>query len=54
MGFNPERRSAGRKGKAGLGLLGMRERAAYVGGTLQVTSVPRAGTEIVARIPLSL
>jgi len=40
------------KGKGGLGLLGMRERATYVGGTLKVSSVRRAGTEIEVRIPL--
>jgi len=41
-----------RKGNGGLGLLGMRERATYVGGALRVKSVRRAGTEIEVRIPL--
>jgi signal transduction histidine kinase len=41
-----------RKGKSGLGLLGMRERASYVGGTLKIKSVRRAGTEIEVLIPL--
>ena len=41
-----------RKGKGGLGLLGMRERATYVGGALKIKSVRRAGTEIEALIPL--
>jgi len=52
IGFNPEHLPAGRKGKGGLGLLGMRERAAYVDGALKVKSVRRAGTEIEVRIPL--
>jgi two-component system NarL family sensor kinase len=43
---------ARQKGKGGLGLLGMRERATYVGGTLKIKSVRRAGTEIEVRIPL--
>jgi two-component system NarL family sensor kinase len=43
---------ARRKGKGGLGLLGMRERATYVGGTLKIKSVRRAGTEIEVLIPL--
>ncbi|HWZ94275.1 MAG TPA: ATP-binding protein [Opitutaceae bacterium] len=43
---------ARRKGKGGLGLLGMRERASYVGGTLKIKSVRRGGTEIEVLIPL--
>jgi two-component system NarL family sensor kinase len=53
VGFNSERQPAKRKGHSGLGLLGMRERAAYVGGTLTVKSARRAGTEIEVKIPLS-
>jgi signal transduction histidine kinase len=52
IGFDPEHYPARRKGKGGLGLLGMRERAAYVGGVLKIKSVRRAGTEIEVRIPL--
>ncbi len=53
VGFDPSRRPAGRKGKKDdLGLLGMRERATYVGGSLKIKSVRRAGTEISVRIPL--
>ena len=52
IGFDPAHQPARRKGKGGLGLLGMRERATYVGGTLTVKSVRRAGTEIEIRIPL--
>jgi PAS domain S-box-containing protein len=52
VGFDTRHRPAGRKAKGGLGLLGMRERAAYVDGVLTVKSGHRAGTEIEARIPL--
>lgn len=36
----------------GAGLIGLRERAASVGGTLEVKSLRGAGTEVAARIPL--
>jgi len=49
IGFDHPARA---KGKGGLGLLGMRERATYVGGILKIKSVRRAGTEIEVRIPL--
>ena len=52
IGFNSDRNADGRKGKGGLGLLGMRERATYVGGVLTVKSVRRAGTEIDVLIPI--
>ncbi|MBN2560390.1 MAG: histidine kinase, partial [Phycisphaerae bacterium] len=35
-----------------LGLLGMRERAEMVGGTLDIESTPGKGTTVQARIPL--
>ena len=38
-------------GTGHLGLLGLRERLALVGGTLEVESSPRAGTTVYARIP---
>lgn len=52
IGFNPEHRPTRRKGKGGFGLLGMRERAAYVGGALKVKSTARTGTEIEIHIPV--
>jgi signal transduction histidine kinase len=52
IGFDPAQHPARRKGQGGLGLLGMRERATYVGGTLTIKSVRRVGTEIEIRIPL--
>ncbi|MDQ3121239.1 MAG: GAF domain-containing protein [Actinomycetota bacterium] len=41
-----------RDGGEGLGLLGMGERLALLGGKLQVESTPGAGTAIVAEVPL--
>jgi PAS domain S-box-containing protein len=52
IGFNPEHHAARRKGKGGLGLLSMRERATYVGGAFKIKSVRGAGTEIEVLIPL--
>jgi two-component system NarL family sensor kinase len=54
IGFSlsPSRNRAHRKGKSGVGLLSMRERATYVGGVLKITSARRSGTEIAVRIPL--
>ncbi len=37
----------------GLGLLGMQERAKLLGGTVEITSAPEAGTTILASIPAS-
>ena len=52
IGFDPEHHAARRKGKGGLGLLSMRERATYVGGAFKIISVRGAGTKIEVRIPL--
>jgi signal transduction histidine kinase len=52
VGFDPGNLSLPRKGRGGLGLLGMRERASYVGGTLEIVSARRKGTEIEVNIPL--
>ena len=52
IGFDPNHHPARRKGKGGLGLLGMRERATYVGGTLIVKSALGKGTTIQTQIPL--
>lgn len=40
-------------GSGGLGLLGMQERAAYVGGELAIRSEPGAGTCVTAEIPFA-
>ena len=44
---------AHRRPNGRLGLLSMRERAAFVGGTLAVKSTRRAGTEVEVRIPMA-
>ncbi len=49
VGFDPEEEP---KEKPTLGLHGMRERAQLVGGTVQILSVPGAGTTVLARLPL--
>ena len=38
----------------GIGLIGMRERAALIGGSLEIESAPDKGTTIYARVPASL
>jgi signal transduction histidine kinase len=39
------------RGDRGLGLIGMRERAEALGGTLEIRSTPGEGTEVCARVP---
>jgi len=52
VGFNPDHPPARSTVNRRLGLLGMRERATYVGGVLLVKSRRPAGTRINIRIPL--
>jgi two-component system, NarL family, sensor kinase len=53
IGFDPNANYPDKQnGKGGLGLLSMRERAAYVNGTLKVTSAHRCGSEIIVDIPV--
>jgi signal transduction histidine kinase len=42
-----------RQGDGQWGLVGMRERVAMVGGTLEIESTPNKGTTIFVRVPLS-
>jgi signal transduction histidine kinase len=51
ISFDPEQPPAKRKKAGQLGVLGMRERAAYMGGTLSVKSAPGQGTTITVQIP---
>ena len=53
IGFDSAPHPAGRNGRSGLGLLSMRERAAYVGCSYEVKSVLRAGTQTRVRVPLA-
>jgi signal transduction histidine kinase len=54
IGFEPELQAdrAGAPGRRHLGLQGMRERTALLGGSVLVESRPGAGTRITARLPL--
>jgi len=49
-GFDPSAVTTHREG--GMGLLGMRERAELLGGTLTIQSTPGAGTRLEAAIPV--
>ena len=51
IGFDAKHHAARRKGQRVLGLVGMRERAAFVGGTFSVKSGAHAGTNVAVRIP---
>jgi signal transduction histidine kinase len=51
-GFDPQATLASDPSARSFGLLGMRERATAVGGTLTITSRPGAGTTITASLPL--
>jgi signal transduction histidine kinase len=47
-GFDPE----SIKTKAGIGLIGIRERLLLIGGEVSIESQPSRGTQVVARVPL--
>ena len=51
IGFEPTEIEPERESGKGLGLVGMRERAAIVGGALEIESAPGKGTTIFARVP---
>lgn len=50
-GFEPWDNRTNKELGRGLGILGMRERAAIVGGTLEIESAPGKGTTIFAKVP---
>jgi|GEM_PF-3927740 len=52
IGFNPAQGMA-RPKKSGMGLIGMKERAAFVGGVVEVKTTPDKGTAIEVRIPMN-
>jgi signal transduction histidine kinase len=52
-GFDAEAMMTSAPTKRSLGLLGMQERAALVGGTLHLESAPGRGTTVLVRIPLA-
>ncbi|HEU4760359.1 MAG TPA: HAMP domain-containing protein [Dehalococcoidia bacterium] len=51
-GFDPSADRQPGDGQTGIGLLGMRERAALLGGTLEITSEPGNGTRVLVTIAL--
>jgi signal transduction histidine kinase len=51
VGFDAARFARRRSGEAGLGLLGMRERASRFGGSVQVRSAPGEGTRVHIELP---
>jgi signal transduction histidine kinase len=51
VGFDPAE-AAGWVGGRGLGLVGMRERAALLGGSVEIESGPVKGTTVYARVPV--
>lgn len=51
MGFDVEVILRAPTGKHGLGLFGMRERAEYVGGWVEISSAPGKGTVVTATVP---
>ncbi len=53
QGFRPEEISAAGRKVRGLGLLGMEERVALIGGELTVRSEPGKGTEISVVVPVT-
>jgi signal transduction histidine kinase len=53
MGFTPREPDQARsRGRGGNGLPNMRERAGQLGGRLEITSAPGAGTELTLRTPI--
>lgn len=48
IGFNPKKIKTNNKG---IGLLGMRERATIIGGTIEIESTPGQGTSIYVKVP---
>ena len=51
-GFDPDLSPDPARAVGGLGLLGMHERVALVGGTLEIESSPGGGTTVFVRVPL--
>ena len=50
-GFNPDKLAAN-NGRGGFGLLSVRERLGYLGGSMSVVSTPGNGTVVTLSVPL--
>jgi signal transduction histidine kinase len=53
IGFEPRQKSVLTRNDRGMGLLGMKERAELIGGTIEIESAPGKGTTVYARVPAS-
>ena len=53
IGFEPDKKILNKKGMKGKGLLGMHERAALIGGSLEIESARGKGTTIYVGVPVS-
>ena len=51
-GFDPSERNTSSGDRLGLGVLGIRERTALLGGTMEIESAKGAGTSIFVRLPI--
>ena len=51
-GFDTSEIRAGREVGGGLGLVGMHERAAIIGGAIEIESAPGSGTTVFVRVPM--
>jgi signal transduction histidine kinase len=51
-GFDPLAPRRNKRQRPGMGLVDMKERSAFVGGTYQLQSAPGTGTEILVEVPL--
>lgn len=52
VGFEPNKHTSEEKNLKGMGLIGMQERAALVGGALEIESAAGKGTTIYAKVPV--
>jgi PAS domain S-box-containing protein len=52
-GFAEEAVTSPERPDRGLGLVGMRERAAFIGGRLEIESTPGKGTSVIVQLPIS-
>lgn len=52
-GFDVQQVLANPDNRIGIGLFGMKERAALADGTLEISSTPGRGTQVIARIPVA-
>lgn len=54
VGFEPQEVLNAREARRGLGLLGIRERVAYLGGTVNIHSRPGGGTRLYVEVPVEV